>query len=350
VGEVREDDDPAAAWAALWGHAERYRSLGLGRVADELAASGPLTFGSGREPVILDTDIGGDPDDAVAVAVAARTVPGLALVITADEFHGDGRARFARRFLDALGRPEVPVVAGRDLGNTRYFCVEGLTASSAATSFSRDALTAVLDICDRTDGKVRWVGMGPMSTLAELLTADPALAGRLEITQMGGAVNYRKPEVAEHNIRLDPAAARRVMDLAVPRSVSLVLSDVTFRPDTEMAVRASSPLYQGLAATRQPWAQILVAHLDRWYSDFYEETLMHDPLTLSAALLLPFVDFTSERVRFAEDGRMRLDDTGQQVFLSTRVEYQAFARWLHRGLGMNVDTDITTGKPGSRPA
>jgi inosine-uridine nucleoside N-ribohydrolase len=300
--------------------------------------------------VILDTDIGGDPDDAVAVAVAARTVPGLALVITADEFHGDGRARFARHFLDALGRPEVPVVAGRDLGNTRYFCIEGLAAASDAASSSGDVLAAVRAVCDGTDGKVRWVGMGPMSNLAELLTADPALAGRLEITQMGGAVNYRNPDVAEHNIRLDPAAARRVMDLAVERSLSLVLSDVTFRPDTEMAVRASSPLYQHLASARLPWAQLLVGHLDRWYSGFYPETLMHDPLTLSAALRLPFVDFSAQRVRFAEDGRMSLDDAGQRAFLSTRVDYRAFGRWLHTGLGMGADTGITAGKPGPRVA
>jgi inosine-uridine nucleoside N-ribohydrolase len=330
MGEIRDEEDPAAAWSALAGHAERHRSRGLGGFADRLAASGALSFGTGGRPVVLDTDVGGDPDDAVAVAVAARAVPDLALVVTADEFHGDGRARFARHLLDSLGRPDVPVVAGRDLGNTRYFCVEGLT--SPAGRADDDVLAAVRRVCEQTEGRVRWVGMGPLSNLADVLTADPSLADVLEVTQMGSAVNYRNPDVAEHNVRLDPAAARRVLDLA--RSPSFVLSDVTFRPDTVMAVRADGPVYRHLAAAGTPWGHLLHAHLDRWYGRFYPETMMHDPLTLSAALRLPFVDFSSSCVWFEADGRMRLDDEGRQVFLSNRADYSAFARWMHRALGM----------------
>lgn len=66
----------------------------------------PSNYAPVRTPLILDTDIGGDPDDAIAVALAARRFPERALVITTDEHRG-GRARFARQFLDLLGRPEV---------------------------------------------------------------------------------------------------------------------------------------------------------------------------------------------------------------------------------------------------
>lgn len=45
-------------------------------------------------PLILDTDIGGEPDDALALAIAAG-LPSLALVITSDE-SGGRRARLAR--------------------------------------------------------------------------------------------------------------------------------------------------------------------------------------------------------------------------------------------------------------
>jgi hypothetical protein len=64
--------------------------------------------------VIIDTDIGGDPDDAIALVLAARRLPELALVVTCDELGGE-RARFARHLLDLLGRGDVPVVAGADV-------------------------------------------------------------------------------------------------------------------------------------------------------------------------------------------------------------------------------------------
>lgn len=77
-------------------------------------------------PVIIDTDLGGDPDDAVALVVAARRVPELTLVTTGDEVHGE-RARFARHFLDLLGRSDVATVAGDSPADSPFFCVEGFT-------------------------------------------------------------------------------------------------------------------------------------------------------------------------------------------------------------------------------
>ena len=57
-------------------------------------------------PMIIDTDIGGDPDDTVAVVAAGLRVPELALVVTSDEYGGE-RARFVRYLLDLVGRQDV---------------------------------------------------------------------------------------------------------------------------------------------------------------------------------------------------------------------------------------------------
>jgi hypothetical protein len=125
---------------------------GLGESHDEFAqlhqaltAGGPPPEGPSplaTAPVIVDTDLGGDPDDAIAFTVAALTVPELALVITTDELRGE-RARFARHLLDLLGRPDVPVVGGADLDNDRYFCVEGLTPPTVGQQ--PDAVAAAVE-------------------------------------------------------------------------------------------------------------------------------------------------------------------------------------------------------------
>lgn len=41
--------------------------------------------GARDAPLIIDTGIGGDADDALALVAAARSVPALALVVTCDE-------------------------------------------------------------------------------------------------------------------------------------------------------------------------------------------------------------------------------------------------------------------------
>ena len=339
MGEIRDDDeDIRDAWRALVEMGERYPGTEMADLSERLRQGGPPPESLRDTPLIVDTDIGGDADDAVAVAVAALRVSELALVVTTDEYGGD-RARFARYFLDQLGRPEVPVVEGADLGNTRYYCVDGLFPAGTPRQ-PNDVVGAVADVFASTDGPVRWVGMGPLSNLSAVLRERPELADRLVVSQMGGAFNYRKPGQAEHNFRLDPEAVAHV--LRVVRRPELVISDTTFTDDLEISAR--TPLYHRLAAAEAPeWAATLKAHLDRWFAHTYPSTIQHDGLTLSAALELPFVDFAVEHIVVDSIARMARHPDGVWVYASYSARYAAFMRWLDAQL--DFAEAPTTGDP-----
>jgi len=321
MGERPSDHD--ADWRAMVGLSESHDEFAYLDGALKSGGPPPATPSPlATAPLIIDTDLGGDPDDAVALAVAALTVPELALVITTDEFRGE-RARFARHYLDLLGRPDVPVVSGADLGNDRYFCVEGLTPDSVGAQ-STDAETAVETVC-ANDMPVRWLGVGPASNLAALLASRPDLVERMAVTQMGGALAYRDPTRAEHNFRLDPAAAIRLVREV--RRLALVTADVTFNAAIE--ITGQSPLYQRLAADDAPaWAALLRSHLDRWMARFYPGSMQHDALALAAALLWPGIRFGRERVVIGDDARMRRSDDGQPVKVSLYADYPDFMTWL----------------------
>ncbi|RZS40717.1 pyrimidine-specific ribonucleoside hydrolase [Herbihabitans rhizosphaerae] len=287
-------------------------------------------------PLIVDTDAGGDPDDAVALVLAASR-PELTLVITGDECGGE-RARFTRHLLDLLGRADVPVVRGTDLGNTRYVCIDGLVPDTVPAQ-PDGMLDAVLSVCDATDGPVRWVGIGPLSNLAAVLTAHPPLAERLTVTQMGGALNYRDPERAEHNFRLDPAAAATV--LAHARDLTLVMSDVTFTPELEIA--PGSTTHRALAGESAPaWARLVAGHMARWFDRFHPGTIQHDALTLATALGRPFVELATGHVALDELARMRSDENGTRVALSRSADYPAAMAWIGGGLGAALAREEVT--------
>lgn len=76
------------AHAALLSYARRYADFGLAPEADLLGSQEPYPPSLRGTPIVIDTDIGGDPDDAVALAVAARQVPQLVPVVTSDEHEG----------------------------------------------------------------------------------------------------------------------------------------------------------------------------------------------------------------------------------------------------------------------
>jgi pyrimidine-specific ribonucleoside hydrolase len=270
--------------------------------------------------MIIDTDAGGDPDDAIALIVAAAE-PTLALVVTSDELGGE-RARFVRHLLDLLGRPEVPVVAGDDLGNTRLNCVDGLTPPEVPSQ-PTDVLAAVTEVCSSTEDPVRWVGIGTASNLAMSLIACPELGKRLAVTQVGGALRYRDPERADHNFRTDPEAAAVL--LATTRLPRLQLSEVTFTPEVEIA--KGSPLHRMLSGPR--WARLVAAHLDQWYERFHHATMQHDALAIATALEIDFVDYYREHVVIDERGRTTVAaDGGTDVWLSGPARLAPYMRWL----------------------
>src|ERR1700735_4620955 len=65
------------------------------------------------EKIIIDTDIGDDVDDAFALALAVRSPELQILGVTTTFGDTETRARIVDRFFGEIGRPEIPVMAGR---------------------------------------------------------------------------------------------------------------------------------------------------------------------------------------------------------------------------------------------
>ncbi|CAM3916130.1 nucleoside hydrolase [Nocardiopsis rhodophaea] len=325
---------------------EMFPGTTLHELGEELRQGGGWPELLSGTPMVIDTDIGGDPDDAIALVAAARAVPSLSLVLTNDETGpaiGYGaRSRFARVLLDSLGRHDVQVVAGHSSGDTRYFCVEQLIPDSVPPQPS-DVVAAVRDLLQASSGPIRWVGIGAFSNLAKVLREIPEAGRRLQVTQMGGGLNYRDPSRAEHNVRMDVASAHEVFAARKDgriRRLNLVTSDVTFTGKIEIT-RASS-FYTFLRENQETgWPDLLLQHLELWFGSFYPGTIQHDPLTLSAALQMAFVDLDPTNIELDEAGRMTADENGVQVWMSISADYEPFNEWLSEVLtSKDFRTDI----------
>jgi inosine-uridine nucleoside N-ribohydrolase len=161
-------------------------------------------------PLIIDTAVGDDPGAAVALVVAALGVCELALVVTHDEYDGQ-RARLARHLLDLCGRADVPVVAGRRCDQPgQVYCGGLIPARAPAPPWN--VVAAVGAVCGHeSSGAVRWLGLGALSNLADVLQARPWLAERLFVYQTGGPVDHGDPLRVEYPFALDPIAVTRVL-------------------------------------------------------------------------------------------------------------------------------------------
>lgn len=308
-GQTLED-----AYNSTLEFAERYPEFAA--MAEKLRAAPPSPRVIGT-PLILHVRIEPDPHTAIALACAAR-VRELALVIGEDMTS----ARFARHMLDLHGRTDVSVVAA-DLGGTEAVAgIEGLIPDTVALQ-STEMLAAVRAVCGDASGAVRWVGYGPLTSLARIHRAAPESARKLVISQTVGITDDPDPSQAEQNLRADPEATQHV--LANYRQLTLVM------PDAEcvdaIAISRAHHLYRTLASSGAG-AALLVAHLDNWFDAGHRFSTQYAALTFSIALELPFGELAYIALNCDERGALDADPAGYSVWLATGADYPSLERWL----------------------
>ncbi len=251
-----------------------------------------------KKGVILDTDIGYDPDDLFALLLLLNS-PELEidLIVTGDEVAGK-RAAFTQKVLGQCGRGDLRVVQGEDLGS-RDFVVDELV-QNFFYSADRNYLEAMKGVLDSSD-RVVYIGIQGFTNLANLLKRFPESRQKLTVFQMGGAVDYsRRPGWVEHNVKIDKEAARYVF--ASGTDISLVMAQTTFNP--AYMVDEQHDLYKKLKSSDKPVYQMLARHVELFHEAKAFWPYMHDPLTVAVALGKDFVDFYESAVLMDEHGNL----------------------------------------------
>jgi purine nucleosidase len=260
--------------------------------------------------VVLDTDIGTDVDDCLALAVLLGS-PEVELVgVTC--VYGDVllRSRMVRKLLALAARAEVPVYAGMEpplLGARPVFWPghEGVgllhPEDEALQPEPEHAVDALLRITREHLGEVHLIAIGPLGNVALAIRRDPGFLSRLaSFTIMGGV--FRGPgrwnmRSNEHNIVCDPEAAQIVF--GTNPACRLVPLDVTLqtvvRPEDVARIRAQST----------PFREAVADQIER-YPRFQDlgYTYLHDPLAVALWLDPSLAEWEPMRIEVETEGRV----------------------------------------------
>ncbi|MHB9034522.1 MAG: nucleoside hydrolase [Anaerolineae bacterium] len=306
-----------------------------------------------RPEILLDTDIGGDVDDALALALALRS-PEIHLALITTVFADSVlRARIARKIVSLANIVGIPVVAGCNLPLLRRYIptldghegrdliLDDEDGLPITPGYAVDHL--VTHIMEAAEPPIL-VTIGPLTNVALALVKEPAIAKRVrEVVIMGGYVypaqfaGHIFPPRTDYNLVADPEAARLVLEAGWP--ITLVPIEITTQVWLDNNERAE------LRAAGSPLALALSKQIDNWVA-YLEHALigstswpreaavafLHDPLALATAFEHRFVTLTALHIRVEmEDGVPRtlpdpLKEPNMQVV--TRVDAQAFKRWL----------------------
>jgi purine nucleosidase len=296
-----------------------------------------------KQALVLDTDIGTDVDDALALAYALRH-PGLDLqAVTTVSGDASARAQIAARLLAIADRSDVTVAAGVGGFEERNWLGhegQGLDAGPAAPIDQRSAVDVLLELSHRSVAPVV-ATIGMQSNVAEAVRRDPGYPRRVPLlVVMGGVfelVRYQGrihgPE-RDHNLVTDPAAA--VTSLNADFAVRYVPLDVTVQVPLRNAhlerLRGGDELCRTLAALVDLWRRVL--H-ERSAGQVPDDVVayMHDPLTVGCVAGTEYVTLVRRPVSVAMHGgvpRTFVDPIeGRDADVVTGVDADAFVEhWL----------------------
>lgn len=243
-------------------------------------------------PVILDTDIGGDVDDLLALAVLLASPEIDLRAVTC--VYGDVRirARIALKALALRGAGHIRVAAGaeRAINAARPLSCgrddgAGMLASddAALPAMASYAADLIVEAVMRQPGQIYLVAIGPLTNLALALRKEPRVVESVAgITVMGGVVgDPRRSELpwVDYNFACDPEAAAIVLASGAP--VSLVPLDVT------MQVRIDASDVAQVRQVGDPFHLALAEQVERYPRyQALRSTYLHDPLA-AATLMRP---------------------------------------------------------------
>ena len=290
----------------------------------------------------IDTDLGSDVDDALALAYALLH-PELEVVGVSTVF-GDVelRTRIVQALLDLADAGDIPVItglgkpltAGRDglmFGHEGQGILED-ASPIARTTENPEAATrigALADALAATKPEVL-VAIGPMTNVGALTEASVSLpplcimGGKIEDVMLEGMT----AQIPEWNWYCDPRAVQLSLAAIGDTPARIVPAEVTFRTsladgDVER-LATGSPLIQALGVLSKHWLVALVERLGAKSP----RVALHDPLAIATLVESSLCPFEPRSIEVDERGGTIHLDSPANAEVATSVDNDALRRHL----------------------
>ena len=295
-------------------------------------------FISRKYNVLIDTDIGDDIDDALALALALCSPEIELLGVTTVFGDTQKRAYLAAHILEVFRHTEIPVAAGQQMpllfrhrpsGVPQAAILDPCIPKNMLSPFSAPEL--IIHTALEHHGNITLFCLGPLTNIATALMIEQRLFLAIKtIVMIGGTSGFPLPE---WNMRSDAQAAKIVLASGIP--ITLLGWNVTMRcqlheSDMEKLLYQNSPQTRLLSQLLAVWQR----HRPRWHPRL---PFLHDPLAIVAFCVPELFHFEVMTARMLTRGLFKgcmlpriLD--GPLVYGAIDVNSEAAREWVMQRL------------------
>ena len=252
-----------------------------------------------EQKVLIDTDIGDEIDDALALYFAMRKK--LEIVGITTVFRNTvQRAKLAKKLLALYGNgyENVPVYAGYSSVNEQSDNIKQYTAD--VEEFELDsvnpekAVDFIIESCKKYKSGLTIIAIGPFSNLAKAIQKEPLAFEQVKIVIMGGAYYS---QYADWNVSCDTQSAKVVFDKAY--NLICLGADVTHQ------LKISPQNRKKIVGYKDKGFNAVGRYLSKVYAQFNAEdyeVYLHDPLAVYYAMDSGICEMENIRVEVITDG------------------------------------------------
>jgi len=236
-------------------------------------------------PVIFDTDICDDIDDTWALALLLQSPEFDVKLITTAVGNTQSKARTVARFLETVGRTDIPVGIGvqqRKGSHRQDAWAKDYKLSSYPGTIYEDGVHAIIDTIIDCPQPIKVIAVGPLPNIAAALEREPRIARKAEFVGMHGSIRRGyggspKPS-AEYNVRAFAKEAQKVFTAPWNMTITPL--------DTCGIVYLTGQKYQKVLNRNSPLTRALIENYRAWY----KQGILNENKNLSEAEINKRVD------------------------------------------------------------
>jgi len=314
-----------------------------------LAVSWPVHAAAAGRPVIFDTDICDDIDDTWALAVLLQSPELDCKLITTAVGNTEAKAKVVAKFLDRVGRTEIPVGIGVKQGNGSHRQIawaKDYELASYPGTIHKDGVQALIDTIMNSPTRIILIAVGPLPNIAEALKREPRIAEKADFIGMHGSVfvgyGGSKTPHAEYNVKQDVEAAKKAFTAVWPMTITPL--------DTCGLIDLDGPKYQQVLKKDSVITRNLLENYRLWYLDGlrdnkdldeaackratdeklnHSSTTLFDTVAVYLAVSRDLAEIKQLPIRITDDGFTRVEDGAKMVDCAVKwKDLDGYETWL----------------------
>lgn len=289
-----------------------------------------MQLGSGdkhrRIPVIMDTDIGGDIDDAWALAMMLKMPQFDIKLITTSVGDVVSRAKIVAKMLERADRTDIPIGIGLPQVNMDCYYkgwAQDYDLNKYPGIIYQDGVSAIIHTVKNCPDPVTILAIAPLTNLAAALQKWPGITARSRLVGMLGSIycGYSGSATPSRECNI-------VNNIDAARQVFASDWDMLITPlDSCGTIRLSSSQYAMVLESRDPMVEAVIENYAFWicrpgfapnpqftFSDLHRHTsVLFDTVAVYLADKPEMLEITTMGLRITDEGFTIPDSAARQI-------------------------------------